>query len=110
VQDMCQLRSRRLSLGGDRCFRDDRVPEFPVRPGAGFLDRLGIGVGDNGMSINDPLVIRYIERHQFWFMTQGKETFFDEQRRLIVFPSKEAAAEWCMKTFPGKEIAYFEHL
>jgi hypothetical protein len=58
------------------------------------------------MSITDPLVVRYNDRHGFWFVTRGKETFYDDQRRLYAFDSAADAAEWCAKNHPGVEVQY----
>lgn len=54
------------------------------------------------MSINDPIVVRWNDRHKFWYLTQGRETFYNEDRELLYWDDKEEAIEYSRKVL-GKE-------
>lgn len=46
------------------------------------------------MSINDPIVAVYRERRQTWILVQGRETFYDENRRMREWSNEEEALAW----------------
>jgi len=54
------------------------------------------------MSIDDPIIVRYSERHEYWYLTQGRETFYNEDNQLIYFDNKDDAVRYSMKIL-GKE-------
>lgn len=47
------------------------------------------------MSINDPVVIVYNEKHKWYYLKRGRETFYDEDRYIRRWDTPEEAAEWC---------------
>jgi hypothetical protein len=57
------------------------------------------------MSINDPVVAIYNEKREYWYLKQGRETFFDEQNNLRTWHSAEAAVGWALDNVPSlKEL------
>lgn len=46
------------------------------------------------MSITDPLEVFYMERWDVYIVVQGRETFYDEERRIIEHETEEDAQEW----------------
>ena len=60
------------------------------------------------MSVNDPIEIKYDEKRDFFWLKQGSETFYNEDRCMIVFLSEEDAIEWCEKEKGVAPIAIFE--
>ena len=46
------------------------------------------------MSITDPLEVFYMERWGVYIVVQGRETFYDEERRIIEHETEEDAQEW----------------
>jgi hypothetical protein len=57
------------------------------------------------MSINDPVVAVYNEEKEYWYLKQGRETFFDEQNNLRTWPTAYEAIGWALDNIPG-----FKHL
>lgn len=47
------------------------------------------------MGLTEPVEIKYDEKHGWWYIQRGKETFYDEDDRLHVFTSADLAAEFC---------------
>ena len=56
------------------------------------------------MSINDPIYIRYREKHKDYIVRQGRETFYDEEDCLYTFDTYEDAAEWIYQNFPPSVV------
>lgn len=48
------------------------------------------------MSINDPVIAVWSQKHGHILM-RGSETFYDEDRRLRSWETAEEAAEWAME-------------
>ena len=46
------------------------------------------------MSITDPLEVFYMERWGVYIVVQGRETFYDEERRIIEYETEEEAQAW----------------
>ena len=46
--------------------------------------------------IGDPVLVRYDSKKGYWFLSQGRETFYDDDRYLRTWESKDAAVEWAM--------------
>lgn len=46
------------------------------------------------MGIGDPVVIRYDEKHGWYWLSRAGETFYDDDRYLIVFDTDAEAAEF----------------
>jgi hypothetical protein len=53
------------------------------------------------MSINDPVEAIYSEKKGYWYLKQGRETFFDESRRLRTWQSATEAIGWALDNIPG---------
>ena len=47
------------------------------------------------MSVTDPVVLEYSERHDYYFLTRGPETFYDDDRYIRVWSTPEEAIIWC---------------
>ncbi len=56
------------------------------------------------MSINDPIIPFYHEKHKTWRLLRGRETFYDKDRYLREWETKEEAVEWAKANFPYNEI------
>ena len=56
------------------------------------------------MSLNDPIIPYYNEKHQMWRLLRGRETFYDEDRYLREWETKEEALEWARANLPYNEI------
>lgn len=55
------------------------------------------------MSINDPLVTEYTERHGYWIVKQGRETFFDpDTREILTFSTEQQALDWIKRKEESK--------
>lgn len=48
------------------------------------------------MSINDPVIIEYNEKHGFYYLTRGRETFYDYENYLITFDTQQEAIEFSL--------------
>lgn len=46
------------------------------------------------MGIADPVRVIYDERRETWRLVQGRETFYDEDRYLLQWESREEAIAW----------------
>jgi hypothetical protein len=47
------------------------------------------------MSINDPLLPKFIWRKGYWIVMQGRETFYDDEtNELITFNTEIEAIKW----------------
>lgn len=51
------------------------------------------------MSITDPLEISMW--HEYYIVIKGRETFYDDDNRLIIFDTEEEAQEW-IDAYNGK--------
>ena len=50
------------------------------------------------MSVTDPVILKFNPQYsQPWFLTRGRETFYDEERFMRLWPTAEAAVAWCRK-------------
>lgn len=47
------------------------------------------------MSITDRVEVVFLERWGVWYLRQGRETFYDDMRRLRTWATAELAAAWC---------------
>lgn len=47
------------------------------------------------LSINDPVTIEFNEKHGY-YLSRGRETFYNEDREWITFDSPEEAKQWAM--------------
>lgn len=47
------------------------------------------------MSINDPIILRYNEKRGLYYLTRGRETFYDYERYLIEFETQQEAIDFC---------------
>lgn len=47
------------------------------------------------MSITDPIFVEYQQRRGTWILRQGRETFYNDDREMIEFPSQIAAKKYC---------------
>ncbi len=56
------------------------------------------------MSINDPLIIRYDNKHACWQVLQGRETFYNERRELRTWGTAEEAEAWARAAFPDLPV------
>ena len=54
------------------------------------------------MSINDPYKIKFHEKQGKHYVTQGRETFYDEENYLIMFETEEEAQAWIDAGEPRK--------
>ena len=54
------------------------------------------------MSITDPIVPEFHENKNYWILKRGRETFFNENREMLIFSSQEEAEKYRDKnlTFP----------
>jgi hypothetical protein len=48
------------------------------------------------MSINNPVYPRYRKKQKDWQLIRGRETFYDDDDRLITFETKGEAIEWAL--------------
>ena len=48
------------------------------------------------MSINDPIVLEYNEKKGYYYLTRGRETFYDYENYLITFETQEEAIEFSL--------------
>jgi len=55
------------------------------------------------MSINDPITIEYDERRKRYYLKQGRETFYDNDRDWIQFDTREEA-ETCRKQKENNDV------
>ena len=55
------------------------------------------------MSITDPIEVVYLERWGVWYLRRGRETFYDDMRRLRTWSTAEEAAEWCHQNL-GEDV------
>jgi hypothetical protein len=46
------------------------------------------------MSLTDPLLPKFNWRKGYWYVTQGRETFYDENEELITFKTEIDAIKW----------------
>ena len=46
------------------------------------------------MSVTDPVVLEYSDRHDHYFLSRGRETFYDADRYLRVWLEPEEAIIW----------------
>jgi hypothetical protein len=54
------------------------------------------------VSINDPLVIEYLDNRKTFIVTRGRETFYDEDRCMREWDTMDEAEEWCLEEFGVK--------
>ena len=47
------------------------------------------------MSVNDPIILRYNEKRGLYYLTRGRETFYDYERYLIEFETQQEAIDFC---------------
>ena len=63
------------------------------------------------MSINDPIILRYDEKKDWYYLTRGRETFYTESRIMRVWPHEEDAIHWSEEELgktPIKEGSVFD--
>ncbi|NOR88993.1 MAG: hypothetical protein GQ524_01950 [Anaerolineales bacterium] len=48
------------------------------------------------MSINDPILLAYSEKWGYYLL-RGRETFYDKNRALVIFDTREEAIAWSEK-------------
>lgn len=46
------------------------------------------------MSINDPITVEYSERRKMYYLLQGRETFYDENRIMREWTTHTEAEQW----------------
>lgn len=56
------------------------------------------------MSINDPITIEYSERRKMFYLIQGRETFYDENRIMREWETREEAERWLKENTDGNKI------
>ncbi len=60
----------------------------------------GVSKRKGQVTIN-ALAAEYDEKHGYWILKWGRETFYDEQRQLRTWPTAEAALCWAMNNLPA---------
>jgi hypothetical protein len=68
------------------------------------LDALGVYMWNNYDFKRPSVRAEYDEKHNWWILLRGPETFYDEERRLMVWDSKKSAFEWVRHYHPEYEI------
>ena len=56
------------------------------------------------MSVNDVIYPYYDERREMWRLIRGRETFYDEERYLREWETKDEALAWARENFEEKYI------
>ena len=59
------------------------------------------------MSVNDPILLKWDKKHEFWYLTRGQETFYDEKRYMRVWLFEDDAIIWSKENLgktPTKEM------
>lgn len=52
------------------------------------------------MGIMDPVTLEYYEKRDTWILSQGRETFYSEQRELLEWVDPENAVVWLENNRP----------
>jgi hypothetical protein len=60
------------------------------------------------MSINDPIILRYNDKKEYFYLTQGRETFYDQYNYMWVFDTEEEAAAWSEENIGKTPIKEYE--
>ena len=55
------------------------------------------------MSVNDPIILRYSESYGKYWLSQGRETFYDDDLYWIMFETPDDASTWAKEEL-GKEV------
>lgn len=56
------------------------------------------------MTITDPITVEYNAKHNYWYLKRGVETFFDEERYMIVWDNPTEPVEWAKENYPNSTI------
>ena len=58
------------------------------------------------MSINDPIFIKYNERRETYYVSQGNETFYDNDNVFREWDAPKDAYKWATEQFPKLDVIY----
>ena len=58
------------------------------------------------MSINDPIYIKYNERRETYYVSQGNETFYDNDNVFREWNTAKDAYKWAIEKFPCLDVIY----
>ena len=45
--------------------------------------------------LNDTVILKWHKKYEGYYLTRGNETYYDENRYLLVWDSVEEAIKWC---------------
>ena len=46
------------------------------------------------MTVNDPVYLAFDEKRKFWYLMQGRETFYDTDRAMCQWENLDDAIKW----------------
>ncbi len=47
------------------------------------------------MGIADPVMVRFNDKREMYYLTRGRETFYDDDRIWRLWPTLDGAVKWC---------------